>query len=120
MPTITMDVAYSDQSEEREVVSGVHNIPMLEGERTNLLQFRIEPSGSVPEHNHPHEQIGYIISGKAMFGTEGGTRTLGPGDAYRIPSGESHRLDNNGAEPVLGIDVFSPPRELAPFVEGNK
>jgi quercetin dioxygenase-like cupin family protein len=114
-----MDVASSDESEEREVVSGVHNMAMLEGERTNLLRFRIEPGESVPEHSHPHEQIGYIIGGEATFRTDGETRTLGPGDAYRIPGGEPHRLDNDGSEPVLGIDVFSPPRDLAPFAEGD-
>ena len=32
------------------------------------------------------------------------------GDSYVIPGGESHGVYNDGDEPAVGIDVFSPPR----------
>ena len=98
-------------------VEGVRNANLLEGERMNLLEFHIEPGMTVPDHEHPHEQMGYIISGEATFVVNGESTVLGPGDGYRIPGGETHRLENRGEDPVLGVDVFSPPRDIAPFAD---
>ncbi|MFO7927656.1 cupin domain-containing protein [Natronomonas sp.] len=115
-----MDTVSTDDLEEREVVSGVHNTAVLTGEQTNLLRFRIEPNGHVPEHSHPHEQIGYIVSGEATFTADGETRILKAGDAYRLPGDEPHQLENRGDDVVIGIDVFSPPRGAAPFAEDEQ
>lgn len=115
-----MDTVSTGNLDEREVVSGVHNMAMLTGERTNLLRFRIKPAGQVPEHSHPHEQIGYIVSGEATFTADGETQILKAGDAYRLPGDEPHRLENHGDDAVIGIDVFSPPRDAAPFAEDEQ
>jgi quercetin dioxygenase-like cupin family protein len=115
-----MDTVSTENLDERQVAEGVHNMAMLTGDRTNLLRFRIEPNGTVPEHSHPHEQIGYIVSGEATFTADGETRTLEAGDAYLLPGDEPHRLDNRGDEPVIGVDVFSPPRDAAPFAEDGR
>jgi quercetin dioxygenase-like cupin family protein len=70
----------------------------------------MEPRAVVPEHEHPHEQMGMVLEGTAEFTVGGVRRVLGPGDLYRIPGNVRHQvvaLD----DPVRALDVFHPPRE---------
>jgi quercetin dioxygenase-like cupin family protein len=74
----------------------------------SLVNFA--PGSTVPDHAHPHEQMGMMISGRLEFTVGGVTRTLGPGDVWRIPGGVVHRvcaLD----EPAVALDVFHPVRD---------
>ncbi|MFO0947411.1 MAG: cupin domain-containing protein [Planctomycetota bacterium] len=80
----------------------------LERLMTSVVEF--EANAVVEEHSHPHEQMGIVLSGRAVFTVGGETRTLGPGDVYRIPGNIKHKvvaLDG----PVKAFDVFSPPRD---------
>jgi quercetin dioxygenase-like cupin family protein len=68
------------------------------------------PHSVVEEHHHPHEQVGMVLDGKAVFFIGSEQKTLGPGDLYRIPGAVPHRvvaLD----QPVKAIDIFYPVRE---------
>ena len=70
----------------------------------------IEPGAVVEEHSHPHEQVGMLLAGRAIFYIGGEEKTLHAGDLYRIPGQVRHRvvaLD----EPVQAIDIFYPVRE---------
>jgi quercetin dioxygenase-like cupin family protein len=98
-----------EQCPHHEVFPGVH-VCTCWGERLMLSLADVEPNGVVPEHHHPHEQMGFVIKGRARFIIGGVERTLGPGDWYLIPSNVRHKviaLD----EPFQALDVFSPPRE---------
>ena len=80
------------------------------GEAMMLSVVTFEPGAVVPEHAHPHEQMGYLISGRAEFTVGGETRILGPGDLWRIPGGVPHRvvaLDG----PAVALDCFHPIRD---------
>jgi quercetin dioxygenase-like cupin family protein len=63
----------------------------------------------VPMHNHPHEQLTYVIDGQFEFtvGTE--TQVLEPGMVVLIPGNATHGGRTLTACRV--IDVFSPVRE---------
>ena len=67
-------------------------------------------TGAVPDHAHPHEQMGLLISGQLEFTIGGTTRVLVPGDRWRIPGGVSHRVRAVGG-PAVALDVFHPIRE---------
>lgn len=112
-----MDIVSTNDADSREVVEGVYNSSLLAGERMNILQFRIAPGSSVPIHDHPHEQAGFLLQGEVIVKLGGDERVLKTGDAYCIPGDESHSFENRGDEPAIGIDVFSPPRDLAPFAD---
>ncbi len=75
-----------------------------------LSVVRFEPHSNVPDHSHPHEQMGMMISGRLEFTIGGVTRVLGPGDIWRIPGGVPHRVRAFG-EPAVALDVFHPIRE---------
>jgi mannose-6-phosphate isomerase-like protein (cupin superfamily) len=69
-----------------------------------------EPHAVVQEHRHPHEQMGIVLDGRAVFTIADESRTLGPGDVYRIPGNVPHKVVAL-SEPVRAFDVFAPPRE---------
>jgi quercetin dioxygenase-like cupin family protein len=70
----------------------------------------MEPHAVVEEHAHPHEQIGLMLEGRAVFFIGGEEKTLGPGDMYRIPGNVRHRVVAL-EEPVQVLDIFHPVRE---------
>lgn len=75
---------------------------------TSVVEF--EPNAVVEEHSHPHEQMGIVLAGRAVFTVGGESRELGPGDVYRIPGNVKHKVVAL-SEAVRAFDVFSPPRE---------
>ncbi len=70
----------------------------------------LEPRSVVEEHSHPHEQVGMVLEGRAVFTVGGEEKTLGPGDVYRIPGHTPHKVIALDA-PVRALDVFHPIRE---------
>lgn len=106
-----MDYVPSAEREAVEAVDGVHLIQLAVGERMSVQHFRIEPGAVVPEHDHPHEQVGYLYGGTLTFiGADGTEVEVGPGDSYALAGDEPHAVENRGDEDGVGIDVFSPPR----------
>jgi len=88
---------------------GVEMIPLF-GEGAMLNLVRIEPDALVPVHSHPHEQIGYVVSGIEILEIAGVEHNLGPNEAYVIPGGVEHG-GRGGPDGCVVIDVFVPVRE---------
>jgi quercetin dioxygenase-like cupin family protein len=79
-------------------------------EHTMMTFFDFEPDSIVPEHNHPHEQITYVVQGSMEFTMGGETHILRAGEGVCCPPGVSHGaviLD----EPTVAIDAWYPVRE---------
>ena len=105
-----MDVVPDADLESVEAVDGVFLTQGAVGEETSIQRFEIEPGESVPEHDHPHEQIGMITAGAVTFLVDGEERVVEAGDTYVIPGDEPHAAANRGDETAVGYDIFSPPR----------
>jgi quercetin dioxygenase-like cupin family protein len=98
-----------DELGRHTIFPGVH-IRTAAAERMMLSVVDLEPHAVVEEHAHPHEQVGMLLAGRAIFFIGGEEKTLSAGDLYRIPGGVRHRvvaLD----EPVRALDIFYPVRE---------
>jgi len=67
-------------------------IASTSGQELMLCVVTFEPDGVVPDHSHPHEQMGLLISGRLQFTIGGLTKVLGPGDKWRIPGGVVHKV----------------------------
>ena len=68
------------------------------------------PEGSVaPEHQHPHEQITYVIHGRVSYRIGQETSELVGGDSAYVPGDTGHEV--TALEDTLVVDVFSPQRE---------
>lgn len=123
-----MEVTTREGRELVDAVDGVQLAQLVAGEEMSVQYFRIEPDATVPMHDHPHEQTGYITQGQLTFVVEEGSDltvngepvegtevTLGPDDGYAFPGDEPHAAENRGEGLVEGVDVFSPPRTNVPF-----
>ena len=61
-------------------------------------------------HSHPHEQIGYIISGKLVYQEEGQPdKILETGDTYYVAPNVVHGVQI--LEETKLLDIFTPMRE---------
>lgn len=75
-----------------------------------LTFFTFEPHTVIPAHEHPHEQITYVVQGALEFTLGKETRRLNAGEGVCIPSGVRHgarTLD----EPTVALDAWHPVRE---------
>jgi quercetin dioxygenase-like cupin family protein len=91
------------------IFPGVH-VRTAAADRMMLSLVDLEPHSVVEEHAHPHEQVGMLIAGRAVFTIGGVEKTLQAGDLYRIPGNVRHKvvvLD----QPAKALDIFCPVRE---------
>jgi len=95
---------------EKQLLEGAM-LKTVYGEKIMLSFVDLEPGVTVPKHSHPHEQMGYIISGELAFDIGGEKKICRTGDAYLIPSGVSHSVKVSDDGPAKVLDIFSPPRE---------
>jgi quercetin dioxygenase-like cupin family protein len=94
----------------RHTIFGTIAIRTCAGEHIQFSLVDIPARGVVGEHAHVNEQMGLVIEGDLVFTIGGETRTLKPGDMFRIPGGVPHSvvaLDR----PVKALDIFYPVRE---------
>ncbi|MBI2496512.1 MAG: cupin domain-containing protein, partial [Opitutae bacterium] len=59
-------------------------------DRLTVGEVELKAGTVVPSHQHPHEQVTYVLEGSFEFTVGGGTTLLGPGMAAIIPGGVLH------------------------------
>lgn len=105
------------KSEEALVVQpekGVTRRMLIHGGRLMAVEFRFQEGATGSPHSHPHEQIGYFLSGRFELTVDGQTSLAVAGDSYYVPPDTIHGV--RALEDGAILDVFSPPREE--FLEG--
>lgn len=90
---------------------GVTRQTMASGDLTTLIRVEIAAGKVVPEHSHPHEQTGTVVSGvlSVRLGGASAITICVAGDAYIIPGGLLHEF--TAIEDAVLIECFSPVRE---------
>lgn len=78
-------------------------------DRFTIGDVELAAGSVVPTHQHPHEQLSYVLSGRIDFTVGGETRVMGPGDCALIPGNVPHSVRALTAARVL--DTFTPVRE---------
>lgn len=74
------------------------------------VELRFDKGAVGAPHSHPHEQIGYIISGKLVYQEEGQEdKILGTGDTYYVAPNVVHGVQI--LEETKLLDIFTPMRE---------
>jgi quercetin dioxygenase-like cupin family protein len=79
-------------------------------EHAMMTFFNFAPGSVVPEHDHPHEQITYVVQGAMKFRLGDETQVLRAGEGACCPPGVPHSaviLD----EPTIALDTWYPQRE---------
>jgi len=98
-----------DNSKYRQGLDGITFKTLVYGNHTSLSEFKLRKDSIIPNHTHPHEQTGYMISGKMTFIIDGKRFDTNPGDSWSIPGNVEHGVEVH--EDSIVIEVFSPVRE---------
>ena len=93
----------------KQVLDGIQLKTLVHGDKTLMAEFRLDKGSDLPLHSHPHEQTGYLVSGRLrlFFGDQ--SYDVRPGDSWCIPGDIEHRAE--ALEASVAIEVFSPVRE---------
>ncbi len=90
---------------------GVHSRMLIEGQNMTVMWTRWEPGASAPEHSHPHEQSGIVLTGQFIFTVNGEEFPVSAGEFFYIPPGAPHAERNDGEVEAVLTDFFAPIRE---------
>lgn len=88
---------------------GITMKTLVYGGNTLLTEFRLEKGAELPMHAHPHEQTGYLVTGRLRLTVGDSQYEAKAGDAWCIPGGVLHCAAI--LEDSVAIEVFSPVRE---------
>ena len=99
----------NDEAKPVEMLPGIVRRTLNHGANTSIHEIRMDAGAIVPDHTHPHEQTGYLVSGRILFEMPGTTLELGPGDSWLVPGEVNHKV--TALEPSIAVDIFSPVRE---------
>ncbi|RMH56913.1 MAG: cupin domain-containing protein [Bacteroidetes bacterium] len=74
----------------------------------------LEPNGGqVPWHNHPEEEVYFILDGEGEMCLGEERQTLRAGQAVYIPSNVFHQLTNRSDKPLTMIYCYGPAGDVA-------
>ena len=93
----------------RPALEGIERKTLVHGDKTLMTEFRLRKGSILPRHSHPHEQTGYLVSGRIRLCIGAEEAELQAGDSWCIPGGVEHGADV--LEDSVAIEVFSPVRE---------
>lgn len=99
-----------DRLEWELVVPGIKR-KVIHFEGGTLVLNHLDPGNEPFPHDHPHEQISYIISGELDFTIAEVVHRLVQGDLLSVPPEATHYAVAVGDEPCLNLDFFIPRRE---------
>ena len=88
---------------------GITRKTLVHGDRTLLTEFRLAAGSTLPRHSHPHEQAGYLVSGRMRLSVGDERFDAAAGDGWCIPGGVEHGAQI--LEDAVAVEVFSPVRE---------
>lgn len=90
-------------------IRGIRMKTLVHGEKTLMTEFHLDRGSLLPTHAHPHEQTGYLVSGKMCLKIGTAEQVIEPGDSWMIPGGMEHGADI--LEDSVAVEVFAPVRE---------
>ncbi len=93
----------------KQALKGIRMKTLVFGDKTLFTEFLLDKGSVLPMHAHPHEQTGYLLSGRIRLSIGDEMFEAQAGDSWCIPGNAMH-----GAEILqdsVAIEVFSPVRE---------
>jgi quercetin dioxygenase-like cupin family protein len=93
----------------KEVFDKIQMKTLVYGEKTLMVEFHLAKGADLPAHQHPHEQTGYLVSGRIDLTIDGIVHEVRPGDSWCIPGDAPHAA--MAYEDSVALEVFAPVRE---------
>lgn len=104
MYTENKDVAVKDLG------GGVTRKILSYSEKLMTVELHFVKGAIGAKHSHPHEQIGYIVSGRLIYQEEGcEDKELQTGDTYYVKPDAVHGIEV--LEDTVLLDIFTPMRK---------
>lgn len=92
-----------------KVLDGIQIKTICFGDKMLMTEFLLQKNAVLPEHDHPYEQTGYLVSGKIRLYIGNESKELLPGDSWNIAANVAHKAEI--LEDSVAIEVFNPVRE---------
>jgi unsaturated pyranuronate lyase len=89
---------------------------MMSGKQGMIVWWSAKAGAHAAAHNHPHEQLVWMLKGRMEFRIGSERREMVAGDVAVVPGGIEHEAWFTDDTEV--VDVFSPPRE--DFLKGGR
>lgn len=102
-------IVRTEDKHPKEVEPGFWRAILSHGQRIMVAEINMTRGAKFPSHQHPHEQITYVIEGTIKFVLDGEEVVLGAGESCLIRSGQTHSAE--APSDCMVLDIFSPPRE---------
>jgi len=80
----------------------------VSSEKMTIARFVLKKGTVVPTHQHPNEQIAFILEGALKFVVKGREVIVRAGEVLCIPADTPHSAE--ALETTVDLDVFTPPR----------
>jgi len=93
----------------KDVFDKIQMKTLVYGEKTLMVEFHLAKGADLPAHQHPHEQTGYLVSGRIDLTIDGIVHEVRPGDSWCIPGEAAHAAV--AYEDSVALEVFAPVRE---------
>lgn len=94
----------------RDLGGGTRRKVLAYSENLMNVELLFEEGAIGAMHQHPHEQIGYVIEGSLIFKEEGHKAvTLHAGDTYLVAPNVMHGIEC--LSKVKLLDIFTPMRQ---------
>ncbi len=82
---------------------------LVYGDKSLLIEIRLEEGACLPRHQHPHEQTGYLVAGRLELTIGATVQVAEPGDSWCIAGGVEHQA--RAQADCIAIEAFAPLRE---------
>lgn len=109
---VTQKIVVRKENALKKIFKGVSLDSLAVGKKSMVTKMNYVKGNFASTHQHPHEQCGYVISGKYRLIVETSDKIdiiLTAGDSYAIPGNTPHSFEViEGGEVV---DVFTPHRK---------
>jgi len=92
-----------------QMLPGLIRRTLVSSDRLMICRFDLDKGVEIPDHSHPHDQAGYVVSGKIRITVGGKSLDLGEGDSYSAPPNVPHSA--LALEASVVVDTFYPPRD---------
>ena len=88
---------------------GIKRRTIAHGEKMYQMLAQLDAGSQMPPHQHPHEQIAHVLSGRMRLIVDGTPHELTAGQAFYLAGNVPHGVET--IEETMVLDTFSPPRE---------
>ena len=106
----------------RSNIKGIKQKTLVYGQNTLMAELKMSKGTRIPNHKHPHEQTGYLVTGRTRLFIDDQVYNCSPGDSWCISVNAKH--GTYAIKDSVVIEIFSPIRgdlhpdtDYSPFIQ---